>query len=920
MHDRTTDLKGRGSHGRGAVLLALLALIACLLAPGAALAFNPPTGNADSYTVGRGGTLTVNAPGVLANDSDPDGQPISVISVFTMPANGSLTFGADGSFTYIHNGSGSTSDSFVYVLADNDAGTPNVNVTVSLSIQDTAELSVTLTDAPDPADAGTDITYTITAANAGPGSAPSAQITDALPADTVFRSLSAPGGWSCTVPAVGASGTVSCTTASFPPGSAVFTLVAEVAAATADGTVISNTATISSAAFDSMPGDDSATATTLVNSGADLGVTLSGGPDPVAPGGDVTYSISAGNQGPLTAAATLTDTLPPGMGFISLTVPAGWSCTTPAVGANGTITCTIAAFAASATHTLTLVARTDPSMPAGSSLVNSVAISSASSDPNVADNVANLSVTLGQGASTVSIGSSANPSAAGSPVTFTAVVAPVAPATATPTGTVVFSIDGVPQAPAAVAAGVASLTTSALAAGSHSISAAYSGDGNLTPSVSAPLTQNVAAAGALTLAIDFAPGHFLAAGQVISVRYRVANTGAVPVSGIAVSDTRAGSATCPTTSLNAGETMTCVASHTVTDADMAAGSILFSASVSGNSLVMDTATATIASGAEAVRDLFGTMTETFVRKRSALLAAGIELPGLHGRRAGPGTIVLAEGSDGPVLNFAASTRSGAAGAAEGLAAGGTDVPYNFWIDGSLALHWRTGAEGEFALLGLGGDYRLGEELLVGVALYTDWMRDISAAGSVAGRGFLLGPYVSIGLGEGMTLDASLLYGRSWNDARATAFGQELTGAFETDRFIAQVKLGGEWLVDALTVRPDATVFLSHEAASDYVVSDAFGNAVAVAGTTTQQVRLSAGVALEQTFALGDQLSLTPEMGLRGGIADPLSPTPFASAFGSVSGGASLAGGAWTLRGVVESQFDTDGFGAIGIRGSLGGSF
>ena len=75
--------------------------------------------------------------------------------------------------------------------------------------------------------------------------------------------------------------------------------------------------------------------------------------------------------------------------------------------------------------------------------------------------------------------SSANPSTVGQPVTFTAVV--TAPSyQGTPTGTVTFTIDGQAQTPVTLAlvggSDQAQFTTSTLAAGSHTVSAAYSGD------------------------------------------------------------------------------------------------------------------------------------------------------------------------------------------------------------------------------------------------------------------------------------------------------------------------------------------------------------------------------------------------------------------------------------------------------------
>lgn len=141
-----------------------------------------------------------------------------------------------------------------------------IRAVVTATVGDSADLSVTKVDAPDPVLAGNDLAYTVTVNNAGPSNAASASLSDTLPAGTTFVSLSSPGGWSCTTPAVGAGGTVSCGNASVAPGSAVFTLVVKVGAAVASGTVLTDTATVSSATTDPNPGNDSATATTTVGS------------------------------------------------------------------------------------------------------------------------------------------------------------------------------------------------------------------------------------------------------------------------------------------------------------------------------------------------------------------------------------------------------------------------------------------------------------------------------------------------------------------------------------------------------------------------------------------------------------------------------------------------------------------------------
>ena len=93
---------------------------------------DPPVSANDVYTVAEGGTLNVAAPGVLANDVDPDGDPITAILVSGPSQAASFTFNADGSFSYTHNGGEVHSDSFSYRATD---GTAQGNVaTVSIIV------------------------------------------------------------------------------------------------------------------------------------------------------------------------------------------------------------------------------------------------------------------------------------------------------------------------------------------------------------------------------------------------------------------------------------------------------------------------------------------------------------------------------------------------------------------------------------------------------------------------------------------------------------------------------------------------------------------------------------------------------------------------------------------------------------------
>ena len=98
--------------------------------------------------------------------------------------------------------------------------------------------------------------------------------------------------------------------------------------------------------------------------------------------------------------------------------------------------------------------------------------------------------------------SAPNPSVFGQSVTFTATVAVVAPGAGNPSGTVAFTIDGVPVGTAALSGGVATYITSTLAAGSHSVSASYGGDSNFNGSAASAINQVVNKANTTTTVVS----------------------------------------------------------------------------------------------------------------------------------------------------------------------------------------------------------------------------------------------------------------------------------------------------------------------------------------------------------------------------------------------------------------------------------
>jgi uncharacterized repeat protein (TIGR01451 family) len=244
------------------------------------------------------------------------------------------------------------------------------------------DLAITKVATPDPVLPGTNLTYTITVSNGGPVTATAVTMSDVVPAGTRFLSLSAAAGWSCATPSVGGTGAVTCTVAELVPGSVSFTLVVSVDASLGNGTTISNTAAVTASTVDPILGNNSGTATTIVGSGsADLSVVKTVAPEPVPAGANLTYTITVTNAGPSAATtATLTDILPAGTTFVSLTAPAEWVCTTPVVGAAGTVSCTAASLPVGSS-VVTLVVAVDSTIAPGTSISNSATVSSATTDP-----------------------------------------------------------------------------------------------------------------------------------------------------------------------------------------------------------------------------------------------------------------------------------------------------------------------------------------------------------------------------------------------------------------------------------------------------------------------------------------------------------------------------------------------------------
>ncbi|BBU56655.1 MULTISPECIES: Hint domain-containing protein [Mameliella] len=89
----------------------------------------PPVAVDDSATTTEGDAVVIN---VLANDSDPDGDPLTVV-FNTDPANGTVVDNGDGTFTYTPDDGFTGTDTFEYDVSDSSGGSDTGVVSITVA-------------------------------------------------------------------------------------------------------------------------------------------------------------------------------------------------------------------------------------------------------------------------------------------------------------------------------------------------------------------------------------------------------------------------------------------------------------------------------------------------------------------------------------------------------------------------------------------------------------------------------------------------------------------------------------------------------------------------------------------------------------------------------------------------------------------
>lgn len=244
-----------------------------------------------------------------------------------------------------------------------------------------ADLAVTL-GAPGAVPTSSPLDYTIAVTNLGGRVANDVEVELTLPGGNVLF-VSATGiGWTCTA----AGQIVTCTRPQLIVDAAP-TIAVRVTTPAIGATLVS-TVTVDSATPDSNTSNDMDSVSVDVTAPADLAITIADVMDPVAPSGQIVYTIDVANAGPGAASAlVVTDTLPATLGFVSAS-GTGWACS-----ATGqVVTCNLAALASGADASqLTLVATAPAS---GATITNTASVTSGTGDPVTTNNSATVMTTV----------------------------------------------------------------------------------------------------------------------------------------------------------------------------------------------------------------------------------------------------------------------------------------------------------------------------------------------------------------------------------------------------------------------------------------------------------------------------------------------------------------------------------------------
>jgi uncharacterized repeat protein (TIGR01451 family) len=328
------------------------------------------------------GTFTITGANASPGGACPVAGGVLTCNLGTEPAGGRTTIAV----TLTADEGQDINDCAGVASATPDPNTSNNQACDDVNVVSAADLSLSKSDAPDPLNAGTDITYTLSAHNGGPSVAKNVSIRDFLPDSVTVLSVSGGLGATCVpgIPGDHAHPTT-CTYAALASG-ATATMTIVVRVKPGDHKVVSNEAIVTSDVLDPNTSNNSASSTTAIRI-ADLRIVKTSDADQYKPSSEIKYTLTVSNNGPGDAEnVVVTDVLPiDSNDRVAVLDP---SCTLAAF----TATCNLGTLGPLATRTLTITI-----VPKGKEglISNTASVASSTFDPDTSNNSSTKNVLSG---------------------------------------------------------------------------------------------------------------------------------------------------------------------------------------------------------------------------------------------------------------------------------------------------------------------------------------------------------------------------------------------------------------------------------------------------------------------------------------------------------------------------------------------
>lgn len=292
--------------------------------------------------------------------------------------------------------------------------------------------------------------------------------------------------------------------------------------------------------------------------------------------------------------------------------------------------------------------------------------------------------------------------------------------------------------------------------------------------------------------------------------------------------------------------------------------------------------------------------------RSGVNVAGFELPG-------SGKLPLLASMDETGAAVAASLAQ-ARGEKSRTGKGSVDV----WVEGTYANVDVGAKDGNFGIVYGGVDYMASENLLVGAMVQYDSLEldgGASQAGDALGQGFMVGPYATAKIKDGLYVDGRVAFGSSSNKVNPLGTFRD---KFDGSRVLLSGSVTGEFKPqDGVTISP--TVSLRHYGEKQKAYVDSLG--VTVNESRTEMTEFSFAPRLERFVPLQSGWTVNPYAQVEGiySFGDDVGEVLGSDVRARIEGGAMWSSPSGVRAGIsaFADGLGADQFAAQGIRVSFG---